>query len=51
MPAPFSTALIATGAVLTSVSAAAGSIVAGLGCLVEAVMFYLGGSGPDGPRS
>jgi hypothetical protein len=44
MPSPISAALIGFGAVLTSVSAVAGSIVAGAGILVEAVVFYVSGS-------
>jgi hypothetical protein len=40
-----SLALIGFGAVLTSVSATAGSIVAGLGVLWEAFIFYRSGTG------
>lgn len=44
MPSGGATALIGFGAVLTSVSGVAGSIVAGLGVLWEGYLFYLVGS-------
>lgn len=44
MPSGIATALIATGAVLTSVSAVAGSIVAGLGAAIEGYALYRLGS-------
>jgi hypothetical protein len=40
MPSGGATALIGFGAVLTSVSATAGSIVAGIGILWEGYLFY-----------
>lgn len=43
MPAPISTALLAFGAVLTSVCGVAGVAVAALGLLVEAILFYTSG--------
>lgn len=44
MPSGGATALIGFGAVLTSASATAGSIVAGVGLLWEAYLFYRLGS-------
>lgn len=44
MPSSGSVALIGFGAVLTSVSATAGSIVAGLGLLWEGYIFYRTGA-------
>lgn len=44
MPSGGATALIGFGAVLTSVSATAGSIVAGVGILWETYLFYKLGS-------
>lgn len=41
MPSSFATALLAFGAVLTSVSAVAGGIVAGLGVVWELVVTVL----------
>lgn len=46
MPSSAASALIAFGAVLTSVSGVAGAIVAGLGVLVELVLFVAAGMEP-----
>jgi hypothetical protein len=43
MPSSVASALLAFGAVLTSVSAEAGSAVAGAGILWEAFLFYRAG--------
>jgi hypothetical protein len=46
MPTSLGLSVIGFGAVLTSVSAAAGSVVAGLGCLWECFVFYSVGRQP-----
>lgn len=47
MPTPFATALIAVGAVTTSVSAVVGTTIAGLGGLLQFVSFVLDGMRAD----
>lgn len=48
MPSGGATALIGFGAVLTSVSATAGAIVAGIGVAWEAYLFYRLGASDGG---
>ena len=44
MPTPLTTTLLLFGAILLSVSVVAGVIVAGLGLLIELVLFYQQGA-------